>query len=107
MEATTGSALPNLTDPEVSKRSLLLGFAYSLCADGSSGKYDKRIGESIQGWPQRVTSPADLPQVATRREIRDALGSTRPDDGPEGRDERHLAVPQGGECLSELGHRAH
>jgi hypothetical protein len=84
MEATTGPALPNLTDPEVSKRSLLLGFAYSLCADGSAGKYNKRIAESIPGWLQRVSSPAALPQVAIQWKIRDALGESYSSSQPIG-----------------------
>lgn len=63
---------PNLEEPEVSRQTLLLGFAYSLAPDGAPGVYNVDIANSIR--KEFLKSQHDArPCIGMQWEIYDAL----------------------------------
>jgi len=66
--------LPDLTDPDVAKHSLLIGFSYSLTPDGGPGSYNEKIAQSIRTDLQKaVGSKGALPWTGMQWEIYDAI----------------------------------
>lgn len=69
------SDLPNLSNPEISRHSLVLGFAYSLTPEGSPGIYNEQIADQLKTVILSAGKQAevDRPWIGMQWEIFDAL----------------------------------
>ncbi|MCP4124983.1 MAG: hypothetical protein GY751_24845 [Bacteroidetes bacterium] len=65
--------LPDLADPNVAQRTLLLGFSYSLTPDGSPGSDNEIIARSIRAALRKTAQHGTLPWTGVQWEIFDAI----------------------------------
>lgn len=65
--------LPDLADPTVAQRTLLLGFSYSMTPDGSPGSYNEIIARSIRAALRKAATHGTFPWTGMQWEIFDAI----------------------------------
>ena len=68
------SSLPDLSEPDVAKYSLLLGFSFSLTPDGSPGSYNEQIARGLRADLQKVVKGGvSEPWIGVQWEVYDAV----------------------------------